>query len=351
MTSLSVLTTVTTSSWKRTWFDLSVSLEERFSRSQRRPTRTKYDKKTHPSTTTRYQTLPRYELDSSNRTLAARVSLSSPAITTCGGVERAREIYPVSLSFLHPPPKRDATRRDATRRDVRHHTVVTAITETETFERRPKRVASTKRNRPTNKPRIKSESRARAFRTSNPAGNPGLVRLTNSIADADDPLAVPDVPDRAIVGDSSTGVVGWRRCRTRRLIPLKNTRVLYIDSLARRRSESARARVSTERNVERVRKGKPASPGVVARRRHSASSSTFGVTLHPSSCSHCLYIRKLGTQTKDVRGNDIFFTRTRATLVRVRVGRRAVVIERRCARCRDARRRPRRRCRRRRRGV
>lgn len=38
-----------------------------------------------------------------------------------------------------------------------------------------------------------------AFRTSNPAGNPGLVRLTNSIADADDPLAIPDVPDRDIV--------------------------------------------------------------------------------------------------------------------------------------------------------
>ena len=46
-----------------------------------------------------------------------------------------------------------------------------------------------------------SHARVRdAFRTSNPAGIPGLVRLTKSIADADDPLAIPNVvPDRVIV--------------------------------------------------------------------------------------------------------------------------------------------------------
>lgn len=58
-----------------------------------------------------------------------------------------------------------------------------------------------------------SHARVRdAFRTSNPAGNPGLVRLTNSIADADDPLAIPNVPDRDIVvrrPASSSGVVDW----------------------------------------------------------------------------------------------------------------------------------------------
>ena len=190
------------------------SLEERFSRidhlcshRQRRLTRTKYRKKTHPSITARYQTLPRYELDSSNRTLAARVSLSSPATTTCEWIQssRRRDTQSVSLSILHTPPKREPTRRD-----VRHHTVVTAFAETETFERRRERVTADGCRRTRHN---QSESRVRArkaFRTSNPAGNPGLVRLTNSIADADDPLAIPDVPDRDIVRVSSSGVVDWR---------------------------------------------------------------------------------------------------------------------------------------------
>ena len=115
------------------------------------------------------------------------------------GSKKSTTRYPVSLSILHTPPE-TRTRRA---RDVRHHTsVVTGISRnrTRSNDASPRMEWTDADTHAV----IINPSHARvrdAFRTSNPAGNPGLVRLTNSIADADDPLAIPDVPDRDIVRD------------------------------------------------------------------------------------------------------------------------------------------------------